>query len=51
MMLDKFDKDDLVEKSFELDSEIKSVESDEIQIIDDSFEEFSGVHISGSLFL
>ena len=40
MMLEKFDKDDLVEKSFELDSEIKSVESDEIQIIDDSFEEF-----------
>jgi len=36
MMLDKFENNDKLEKSFELDGDAQSVESNEIQIIDDS---------------
>lgn len=35
MMLDKFENVDKLEKSFEMDDDAKSVESNEIQIIDD----------------
>ena len=34
-MLDKFEKDDHIEKSFEIEADAVSVESNEIQIIDD----------------